>query len=97
MFPLAEYTEGILQANLLSGLEVMWIVICMGKGKPAGFTWVLVMGPGPGPEILTPRKPVPVGPGHGFCHIDFKLRINSQRHVHLSFSLFLAPSPLDNQ
>ena len=73
----------IIQPINIIGLH---LVICTGEGKPAGFTRVLVTGTGPGPEILTPKKPGPVGSGHGFCHIKFKLRINSQRHVsHPSF------------
>jgi hypothetical protein len=74
------------------------VVICTGKGKPAGFTRVLVTGTGTGPEILTPGKPVPVGPGHGFCHIDFKLRINSQRHLlDIEWSTFVSPPRLTVQ
>lgn len=43
--------------------QVQSLVICTGKGKPAGLGRVLVTGTGMG--IFTHRKPVPVALGHG--------------------------------
>jgi len=44
------------------------IVICMGKGKPAGFVQVVVMGMGMGSHIQTCQKPVPCSAGSGvYC------------------------------
>jgi hypothetical protein len=60
------------ETKFLAAIQVC-VVICTGKGKPVGFAWVLVMGTGMGTEILTPEKPIPVGSGHRFFHIGFKL------------------------
>jgi hypothetical protein len=52
-------------------------VICTGEGKPTGFVRVSATGTGPGPEILTHEKPVPVATGAGFLPPDtFELRFN---------------------
>ena len=68
--------------------KYIFLVICTGKGKPAGFMRVSVTGTGTGPEISTPEKPVPVGSGHGL--LPHRIQTPNKISTTRPFSSFLA-------
>lgn len=56
-----------IQSQLIQMKPQPQLVINMGPGKPAGFTWVQVMGPGLGTIFFTQEIPIPERCTHHLC------------------------------